>query len=218
MKTLLQILFLLTLTSCGQQQKPDKETWDMINEGMKDVEPPKEQTPPSIDYSIGNLKFTFSELTDPYDLGLYQRLEVMINDSSQLTIESKTLELEGENFTFSPDYVFATESAVFYLITANNRPEPDYYYLLKQVGQKVELIGRTEPLTKELFGDIDNDGNLEIGGFNTHCQGATLDDFDRPDFCLDNFRIYEINDSIARDTLTEIKELKKIKNVRQHSV
>jgi len=87
MKRLLQILFLLTLTSCGQQQNPDKETWDKIDETIKEVEPPKEQTPPSIEYSIGDLKFIFSNLTDPYDLGLYQRIEVKLNDSSQVIIE-----------------------------------------------------------------------------------------------------------------------------------
>lgn len=212
MKTILQILILLTLTGCGQQQQPDQETWDKIDKAIKEVEPPKDQTPPSIEYSIGDLKFIFSNLTDPFDLGLYQRFEVKIKDSSQVIIESKTLELEGQNFELSPDYVFATDSTTFYLITANNRPEPNYYYLLKHSAQKIELIGQTEPLTKELFGDIDNDGYLEIGGFNTHCQGATTEDFNDPDFCLDHFRVFEIKNEISRDAETEEKERK---NVRQ---
>ncbi|MDB2404900.1 hypothetical protein N9W22_06280 [Schleiferiaceae bacterium] len=212
MKRLLQILFLLTLTSCGQQQNPDKETWDKIDETIKEVEPPKEQTPPSIEYSIGDLKFIFSNLTDPYDLGLYQRIEVKLNDSSQVIIESKTLELEGKTFELTPNYVFLTDSTSYYLITANNRPEPNYYYILKRTEQKVELVGQTEPLTKELFGDIDKDGHLEIGGFNTHCQGATEEDFKDPDFCLDHFRVFEIKNGIYRD------EEKERKNVRQQRV
>ncbi len=215
MKRLLQILFLLTLTNCGQQQKPHKETWDKIDKAIKEVEPPKEQTPPSIEYSIGDLKFIFSNLTDPYDLGLYQRFEVKLKDSSQVTIESKTLELEGQNFELTPDYVFIADSTSYYLITANNRPEPNYYYILKRTGQKVELVGQTEPLTKELFGDIDNDGYLEIGGFNTHCQGTTTEDFNDLDFCLDHFRVFEIKNEISRDAETEEKE---IKNVRQQRV
>jgi len=218
MKTLLHILILLTLTSCGQQQKPNKEAWDKIDKAIKEVEPPKNQTPPSIDYSIGELTFTFSNLTDPYDLGLYQRLDVLVKGDSQITIEEKHIELEGKNFELSTKFLFTTDSSTIYLITANNRPEPNFYFLLKQVGNKVQLVGKTEPLTKELFGDIDNDGYLEIGGFNTHCQGATMENFDNPDFCLDNFRVYEIGDSIARDTLTEIEELKKIKNVRQQGI
>ncbi len=213
MKTLLQILILLTLTNCGQQQKPDKETWDKIDKAIKEVEPPKEQTPPSIEHSIGDLKFIFSNLTDPYDLGLYQRFEVKSKDSSQVTIESKTLELEGLSFELNHEYVFMIDSTSYYLITANNRPEPNYYYILKRIGQKVELVGQTEPLTKELFGDIDNDGYLEIGGFNTHCQGASAKDFKDPDFCLDHFRVFEIKNEISRDTETEEKERK---NVRQH--
>jgi len=215
MKRLLQILFLLTLTNCGQQQNPDKETWDKIDETIKEVEPPKEQTPPSIEYSIGDLKFIFSNLTDPYDLGLYQRIEVKLNDSSQVIIESKTLELEGKTFELTPNYVFLTDSTSYYLITANNRPEPNYYYILKRTEQKVELVGQTEPLTKELFGDIDKDGHLEIGGFNTHCQGATEEDFKDPDFCLDHFRVFEIKNGIYRDEETEEKERK---NVRQQRV
>ena len=203
MKILIQVLTLLTLIGYNQQ-RPDKET--------KEVEPPLEQIPPSVEYIIGDLKFVFSNLTDPYDLGLYQRLEVKFNDSSQVTIESKTLELEGQNFELSPNHIFAIDSATYYLITANNRPEPNYYYLLKHVGQQVESIGQTEPLTKELFGDIDDDGYLEIGGFNIHCHGATVEDFNDPDFCLDHFRVFEIKNDISRDTETEEKEKR---NVRQ---
>lgn len=203
---------MLTLIGCNQQQKPDKETWNKTDKAIKEIKPPRNQTPPSIEYSMVDLNFIFSNLVAPYDLGLYQRLEVKINDSSQVTIESKTLELEGQNFEFSPDHVFVTDSTTFYLITANNRPEPNYYYILKKVGQKVELIGQTEPLTKEFFGDIDNDGDLEIGGFNTRCQGATMEDFDDPDFCLDHFQVFKIKNEITRDTETERKERK---NVRQ---
>jgi hypothetical protein len=213
MKRLLQILFLITLINCGQQQKnTDKKSWDKIDKPIQEVEAPKEQTLPSIEYSIGDLKFIFSNMTDPYDLGLYQRLQVKSKDSNQITIESKTLELEGQNFKLNSDYVFITDSTSYYLITANNRPEPNYYYIIKQYGQNVELIGQTEPLTKELFGDIDNDGYLEIGGFNTHCQGATNEDFNEPDFCLDHFRVFEIKNEISRDTETEQKQRK---NVRQ---
>ena len=215
MKKLRQILILLTLIGCSQQQKPDKETLDRIDQVIKEVEPPKDQTSTSIEYLIDDLKFIFSDLTDPYDLGLYQRFEAQINDSTQVKIESNTLELEGKNFEFSSENVFKTDSSIFYLITANNRPEPNYYYLLKQVGQKIELIGQTEPSTKDLFGDIDNDGYLEIGGFNTHCQGATAENFDDPDFCLDHFRVFEIRNKVSRDLETEEKE---IKNVRQQRI
>ena len=131
------------------------------------------------------------------------------------SIESKTLELEGKTFELTPNYVFLTDSTSYYLITANNRPEPNYYYILKRTEQKVELVGQTEPLTKELFGDIDKDGHLEIGGFNTHCQGATEEDFKDPDFCLDHFRVFEIKNGIYRDEETEEKERK---NVRQQRV
>ncbi len=214
MKTLLQLLILITLIGCNQQQ-PDKNSWDKVDKAIKEVEPTKEQTPPSVEYIIGDLKFVFSNLTDPYDLGLYQRFEVKRKDSSQVTIESKTLELEGQSFDLSSDYIFKTDSTTFYLITANNRPEPNYYYILKQSKQKIELIGQTEPLTKELFGDVDNDGFLEIGGFNTHCQGATEEDYKDPDFCLDHFRVFEISNEISRDLKTEEKE---IKNVRQQTL
>ena len=211
MKTQLRILFLITLTSCGQQQKSDKEARGWVDKAIKEVETLKNQTPPSIDYSIGELTFNFSNLTDPYDLGLYQRLEVLVEGDVQVTIEEKYLELEGQNFELSTNFLFNTDSYSIYLIPANNRPEPNFYFFLKLVGNKIELIGKTEALTKEMFGDIDNDGFLEIGGFNAHCQGLTMEDFNDPNFCLDNFRVFEIRDSIARDTLTEIEELKKIK-------
>ncbi|TNE27296.1 MAG: hypothetical protein EP346_12855 [Bacteroidetes bacterium] len=212
MKRLLQVLFLLTLTHCGQQQKPDKETSDKLDDVIREGDPSMEQPPPSIEYSIGDLKFIFSNLTAPYDLGLYQRFEAKLEYSTQVTIQSRTLELEGQNFELTPDYVFITDSVSFYLITANNRPEPNYFYILKRTGLKVELVGQTEPLTKEIFGDVDNDGYLEIGGFNTHCQIATKEDLKDPDFCLDHFRVLEINNGINRDEETEEKERN---NVRQ---
>ena len=217
MKSLVQILFLITLASC-RQQKSDKEILDRVDKENKAVEHSTKQTSSSINYSIGELIFTFSNLTDPYDLGLYQRLEVSVKGDIQLTIEEKYLELEGQNFELSPKCLYATDTCTIYLITANNRPEPNFYYLLKQVGDRVELIGKTETLTKDLFGDVDNDGFLEIGGFNTYCEGSTMEDFDDPAFCLDNFRVYEVRDSIVRDTLTEFNEIKKIKNVRQQGV
>ncbi len=214
MKILLQIVILLTFIGCNQQQ-PDKKTLDKADNAINKVEPHPEQTPPSVEYLIGDLKFVFSNLTDPYDLGLYQRLEVQLIDSTQITIDSKVLELEGQNFELSPDHVFETGSSTYYLITANNRPEPNYYYLLKHVGQEIEIIGQTEPLTKEFFGDIDDDGHLEIGGFNTYCQGTTAENFNDPDFCLDHIKVFEIKNDISRDTVTEEKERN---NVRQQKI
>jgi len=215
MKRLLQILFLLALTNCRQPQKPNKNTWGKVDKAIKDVEPPKDQISTSIEYTIGDFKFIFSNLTDPYELGLYQRFEVKSKDSCQLTIESKTLELEGQNFELTLDYVFNTGLTSYYLITANNRPDPNYYYIIKLTGQKVELVGQTEPLTKELFGDIDNDGYPEIGGFNTHCQGLTVEDYNDPGFCLDHFKVFEIKNKIYRDAKTEEKE---IKNMREQKL
>lgn len=214
MKRLLQVLFLFTLTYCGQQQKSDKEASDKLDGAIQEADPSMEQTPPSMEYSMGDLKFIFSNLTDPYELGLYQRFEASIEDSTQVRIESKTLELEGQSFELTPEYVFTTDSTSFYLITANNRPEPNYFYILKRTGQKVELVGQTEPLTKEIFGDVDDDGYLEIGGFNTRCQGTSEEDYNDPDFCLDHFRVFEINNGVTRDEETEEKERNKVRQQR----
>lgn len=215
MKRLLQLFLFIALTSCSQAEESEHSKEGIAEESEKkdsvEVEAPKDNYPPQIEYAQDDLKITFSKLTDPYELGLYQHLKVSLSDSVLITIEEEYLELEAKNFDFSAQHVFRTDSVTYYSITANNRPEPSYHYLVQQVGQKLNLIGRTEGLTKELFGDIDNDGYLEIGGFNTYCQGTTEESFYDPDFCLDNFRVYEIRNAILRDTITEKEQIRRVR-------
>jgi hypothetical protein len=48
-----------------------------------------------------------------------------------------------------------------------------------------------------------------------YCQGATEEDFKNVDFCLDQFRVFEVGDSIVRDWTTEEFEKQKIRTLRQ---
>lgn len=151
----------------------------------------------------GDVRFVFSKLTDPEELGLYQRFEAQVSDSTQVILESDLLELDGLSFAFNELYVYSTDSSTLFLITANNRPEPNFYFVLKKTGKTIELIGQTEPTTKVFFEDIDGDGYVEIGGFNTHCQGINIADYSEPNFCMDHYRVFEIQDSITRDWIVE---------------
>lgn len=174
-----------------------------------------------VQYSQGKLIFTFSNPSDPFELGLYNKLEITCGDNNPLTIFSEMIEFEGQSFTLSSENTFSNDSTTFYLVGVNNRPEPNYYYIFRWDGEHITQIGQTEPTTKEIFGDVDGDGNLEIGGFNTYCQGVSVEEFNDPNFCLDHFRIIEVQNSynetnqMIRDTLTEKREVEKLFNSRQ---
>lgn len=186
------IFLIFYLTACNPDDTKAVESDDSIN-------------PPTVnkEFIQGEVKFVFSKLTDPEELGLYQRFEAQVSDSTQVILESDLLELDGLNFAFNQLYVYSTDSSTLFLITANNRPEPNFYFVLKKTGNTIELIGQTEPTTKVFFEDIDGDGYVEIGGFNTHCQGINEADYSEPNFCMDHYRVFEIQDSIIRDWIVE---------------
>jgi hypothetical protein len=158
--------------------------------------------PKTLEYTYRDITFTFSRLTDPYDLGLYQRLDVKFDDSTAISIGSKATEFEGQKFELSSKYIYQNDLVTFILIPTNNRPEPNYYYVLRQKGSSLRSLGKTPPITKDYFGDIDDDGFLEIGGYKTHCQ-TTGSEHENPESCLENFRVYQIEDEIVRDKNTE---------------
>lgn len=168
--------------------------------------------PNTLLYEHHGFRFVFSDLTDPYEMGLYQKLQIQRKDSTLITISADILELEGKSFQLDKEHVFETATATYYLITANNRPEPNYYYVVQCTDANAKLIGKTTPNSKQQFGDLDGDGLLEIAGFTTHCQATDEEDFNDPEFCLEYFEVLEVGETIQRDLATEKVFLKKLRN------
>lgn len=215
----LNLIFILigtfVMSSCSTPSKSDKNNEKKnSNQGNSETQIQEE-----LAVSLNNIEFIFSKPTDPYDLGLYQQLVIKSKDSILLTISHKYFELEGKKFGADKDYVIQQEDRTLYFVEANNRPEPSYFFILSiKDNYYAELIGKTEPLASKILGDIDQDGVIEIGGFNTYCQATDTEDFEDPAFCLDHFRVFEIKSYIQRDTLAEITQKDFLIKSRQDSL
>jgi|GEM_PF-849655 len=207
---LFYIVIVLIFCSCSRLEPTN--TWDLINESLEKVDTTTTHQIAQKEYLFGDLMFKFTEQSDPYELGLYQRLEINNTNESLMVIQSKFLEMESQKFGFNQRSIFLDSQRTLYIIECNNRPEPAYFKILEYKENRLRLVGDTEPLTAAYFGDIDKDGRLEIGGYNVHCQAAYIEDFNDENFCLDHFRIYEIADAIRRDTATEKEEIRR-KNI-----
>lgn len=214
----LNLTFILIVTfvisSCSTSSNSYNNEKKDYNQEISETQIQEELT-----VSLNNIEFIFSKPTDPYDLGLYQRLVIKSKDSTLLTISQEYFELEGRKFGSDKNHVIQQEGRTLYFVEANNRPEPNYFFIFSITDNySAELIGNTEPLTLKTLGDIDQDGVIEIAGFNTYCQATDTEDFEDPAFCLDHFRVFEIESHIQRDTLAEITQKNFLIKSRQDSL
>ena len=160
-----------------------------------------------------NLTFKFSDPTDPFDLLLYQKFEILDSNKLLFSMYDEYLEMESKKFGSNHRTFFSENNRKLYIIECNNRPEPAFFRIVEFHNNMYNLVGITEPNTADIITDIDNDGKLEICGYNTYCQVENNDDYKKPDFCIEHFRVYEISSEIVRDTITEKIEIEK-KNMR----
>ena len=174
-----------------------------------------EGVPKVVKQNLSDIKIVLSKLSDPYEFHLYGKIEFFINQKLIYTYENEYLEIQAyqdnvcSSFEILENEIFST----FYIFRSNNRPEPNNFIVFKKVGKSIEKVGETETLTGEIYGDIDLDGIFEIGGFNRHCEPGVkeTENPNHPLFCSDFLRVYEITNTIERDTIVEQTILKRKK-------
>jgi len=182
-------LYLLWLFFFSCNNKKEKNTLHLEDESKKEID---ESVIPFINIKMHNLIFRFSIPSDPYDLRLYQKFEILKSDKLLFSTYSDELEMESKKFDNNDRTVFKEKKRTIYLIECNNRPEPTFFRIIEFKNDSFRIIGDTEQNTAETIADIDNDGKLEICGYNFHCQGERLEDYNNPDGAL-QFEIQEID-------------------------
>ncbi len=204
-----QILLILSLfiISCNPASKKDQIVPENYINGI----------PKSVKQSILETKIILSEIKDPYELHLYEKIQFIINDKVTLEYKKDDLEIEGYQDNVCVFFQKPENGSFvnFYVFTSNNRPSPNKFIVFKQSANEIKFIGETEESTADIFGDVDLDGIFEIGGFNNYCQPGTKENEqpDHPLFCIEHLRVYEIGNTFERDSIME-NFIKKNKNMR----
>lgn len=153
-----------------------------------------------------NVEFIYSE----NDLNWFGRLDVRSGRDTLITLNENDLELTADQFILD-DNVFEMGDKTYLFVKWDNRPEPHGFYVFEFHFGNIKLIGKTGPTTAEFIEDIDNDGRLEIGGYQIHCQASLLEQMDNPGWCLDQLRVYEVGSEIVRDPAAEAEQSERIR-------
>lgn len=216
MRNSILLLTIVIISACNSSEGPtrrsnavlDQDSFDICvdtvpeNEIKNDFDQP-DSIQQQVSQSFGEFKAVYSLPTDPYDLGLYQKMELFIGNDLVHSFSSDLIEFQliGDSLF---EYFVGQDSAVFIQFKSNERPEPPSYYIFRLKDNQVDSIGEVSTLDKKIFSDLDGDGRLEIGGYTQYCEPAYRKELmDSTRFCSGSFRVYEIGENLKQDTLAE---------------
>jgi hypothetical protein len=114
-------------------------------------------------------------LSEPFekDMPYFTRIEIFRNGKPIFAFRDSTAEIDGSGDLFIEHMIGRWPN--FYLIfRCSGRPQVDYFLVLQKSEKGYVNIGYTPSSSAEILGDIDYDGEFEIGGFeNLHEAGDT---------------------------------------------
>lgn len=127
----------------------------------------------------------------------FNKIEFLVNDSVPIfnhkLQKSSIVGYSNKTCTFYDD---------FFIFKTSDQPNPDKYLVFKNEKNKINFYGETENVSGEIFGDIDQDGKFEIGGYTTFHKDTLIS---RGKFINKNIRVFELGKSIKRDKNIENK-------------
>jgi hypothetical protein len=82
-----------------------------------------------------------------------------------------------------------------YIFELLGAPGPSSFLVIKSSLDSTYLLGQTKSSSAEIFGDIDYDGNFEIGGFEWFCEADDSDCHPK-----DLYSVFEIRKGFPIDT------------------
>jgi hypothetical protein len=138
-------------------------------------------------------------LKDPFeeDMPYYSKIEVYRKGILIFTFNDSTAEFYGGGDIFT-EYRFDRWPNSYLIFRCSGRPSDDYFMVLEKTEKGYRNLGYTPNSTAEIFGDIDEDGVFEIGGFeNLHEGGSTLKEF-KEDIKRE-YKIFEIRPGFPLD-------------------
>lgn len=109
----------------------------------------------------------------------YSKIEIYRNGKILLMHTTDELEISTDRFG-----VF-NEINGFYIFTKFSAPDPNSYIVFKSDKNGVKLIGEVPKNTGIIMGDLNYDGCLEIGGYDSYDNGS--------------IQVYKVCESITKD-------------------
>jgi hypothetical protein len=129
----------------------------------------------------------------PFHFGIQvYREKKKILDYTDKELQINSTDSNGNDSKWFTEYKGSED---FYIITVFGGPGPDQFLVFKVTKSSVFVLGKTEPNSAEIFGDIDFDGKFELGGLRAYCQGGD-------DAChsVDYYRAFEIAEGFPTDS------------------
>lgn len=146
------------------------------------------------------VEFQFGHKIDPFELGIYQSLSIIVDDSIVTTFHDEYYEFEGSAFVLNDLHKINTRNGTYYRVEMNNRPEPPIHWFFVYSENHIDFVGKIGPLDLKYIGDEDMDGKLEVSGYSDYCQEAILGERESPDFCADQYKTFEVSSKIEQIT------------------
>lgn len=91
----------------------------------------------------------------------------------------------------------------YYIFKIDKGYHVNSYLIFKREGNNFKEVGETGSISAYIFGDIDGDNKFEIGGFKYLFEGNVDSYGPRDKVYKERFRVFELNDSITRETELE---------------
>ncbi|MEO8147106.1 MAG: hypothetical protein ABI723_05675 [Bacteroidia bacterium] len=134
--------------------------------------------------------------TDTSDNGFYGKILIFRKKKLVFEYTEKDLEITGMSYSIFVEQEILFHKEYFYIFKLPGAPSPDNYLVIKTTPDTTFLFGITEPNSAEIFGDIDNDGKFEIGGWSDWCEEDETHKC--PDLSL--YKVFEIDSGFLTDT------------------
>ncbi len=129
----------------------------------------------------------------PFHFGIQvYREKKKILDYTDKELQINSTDSDGNDSNWFTEHWGQNEN--LYIITVFGAPGPDQFLILKVTDSNTTVLGKTEPSSAEIFGDIDRDGKFEIGGISMYCQGG-----DSTCHSVDYYRVFEIAENFPTD-------------------
>jgi hypothetical protein len=125
----------------------------------------------------------------------YNRIAIYRQDKLIFEYSDEYLEVIGMPYSLFVEKEITFHKEYYYIFKLFGGFQFERYLIIKTAPDTTYIFGKTDMNSALLFGDIDFDGNFEIGGFSDLCEeyGSHL----CPDTSL--FEVFEIRDGFPQD-------------------
>ena len=121
-------------------------------------------------YSHGKMGKDSVVLIRDTESEFYNKLLIYRDKKLKYESNDSTLQIEGVPYGLFVEQEIVCFDSYYYIFKLFNAPDPSQFLILYIKKDSITQFGITKSSTAEIFGDIDYDGKIEIGGFESYCE------------------------------------------------